>query len=287
MTAFQYRTPYPPISLGALALLAAACGGSSRSDAMPATTEPVVTTTEADLGSNVGAPSASVPSGELAIIVPPLADGSLPADLWVGCENGPEFQVQDLGRIVRLSDADPGGVAQAIEPFLSSEEGQSWPQEDWQILRQTDEEALLVHEGAGGLSFMSVERAGEAWMWSGSQMGGACPLHYVVPEGLNAVDWRLDPEVARDASATTLAVLVTERECVSGQAIGDRLRGPQVVMTDDVVRLAFAAEPPPGDVSCPGNPEARVTVELPAPLGDRDIIEDLSIGIALEDYLAR
>jgi hypothetical protein len=178
-------------------------------------------------------------------------------------------------------------VAQAIEPFLSSEEGQSWPQENWQILRQTDEEVLLVHEGAGGLSFMNVERAGEAWMWSSSQGAGRCPIHYVVPEGLNAVDWRLDPEVARDTSATTLEVLITERECVSGQAIGGRLRGPQVVMTDDVVRIAFAAEPPPGDVSCPGNPEARTTVELPAPLGDRDIIEDLSIGIDLEDYLVR
>jgi hypothetical protein len=103
-----------------------------------------------------------------------------------------------------------------------------------------------------------------------------------------AVDWPLDPETLRDDSATTLEVLVTERECASGQALGDRLRGPQVVLTADVVRLAFAAEPPPGDeFTCPSNPEARVTVELPEPLGGREIIEDLAIGINLEDYLDR
>jgi hypothetical protein len=38
------------------------------------------------------------------------------------------------------------------------------------------------------------------------------------------------------------------------------------------VRITFAAEPPPADQSCPGNPEASATVELPAPIGDREIV---------------
>jgi hypothetical protein len=187
----------------------------------------------------------------------------------VGCENGPQFQLSDLERIAPLSEGDPGGVAEAIGAFLSSGEGAYWPQDDWQILRQAEDEVLLVHSGADGVSFMNVSRVGGAWMWSGSQSGGPCPLHYVVPEGLNAVDWRVDPEAPPDAGMTTLTVLVTERECVSGQELGDRLRGPQVVMTDDVVRIAFA----------------RAMVELPEPLGDREIIEGLAIGIDLEDYL--
>jgi hypothetical protein len=56
-------------------------------------------------------------------------------------------------------------------------------------------------------------------------------------------------------------------------------------MTDDTLRIAFAAEPPAGDQSCQGNPEASATVELPAPLGEREIVEGLTIGLDLADFL--
>jgi hypothetical protein len=153
------------------------------------------------------------------------------------------------------------------------------------ILRETADEILLVYSDETELAFMNVSREEGEWVWSGSQTGsGPCPLHYLVPDGLNTVDWHLaEPS---DADATTLDVVVSERECVGGQAVGDRLLGPQVVMTDDALRIAFAAEPPPGDAfDCPSNPEAEVTVDLPEPLGDRDIIEGLAIGIDLVDFL--
>jgi hypothetical protein len=155
------------------------------------------------------------------------------------------------------------------------------------ILRQTDAEILLVHEQAGAVSFQTVSRVDNgAWRWSGAQGGGSCPLYYLVPDELNAVDWRLDPAVAPLASATTLDVLVTERQCVGGVVVGGRLRGPQVVMTEQAVRIAFAAVPPAGnEFTCPGNPESPVTVQLPEPLGAREIVEGLAIGIDLESYL--
>jgi hypothetical protein len=223
----------------------------------------------------------------LNIIVLPDEEGGLPAELWIGCENGPEFQVADLDEVVFLSEGDPGGVAEAIEPFLSSGEGQFWPQDDWMILRETADEILLVYSDGTELAFMSVSREEGEWVWSGSQTSAdPCPLHYLVPDGLNTVDWRLAPGEPSDATATTLDVVVSERECVSGQAVGDRLLGPQVVMTEDALRMAFAAEPPPGDAfDCPSNPEALVTVELPEPLGERAVIEGLAIGIELVDFL--
>jgi hypothetical protein len=188
---------------------------------------------------------------------------------------------------VPLGEGDPGGVTQAIQAFLSGAEGRFWPQTNWLMLRETEDEVLLVHVDAEGLAFMNVNRVDGAWRWSGSQRGGPCPLYYVVPDGLNEIDWRLDPRVPPDASARMLEVLITERECVSGQEVGARLRGPQVVMTEDVVRIAFAAVPPAGNAfNCPSNPETPVTVELPAPVGDREIIEGLAIGTDLEDYLA-
>ncbi|MGH3649413.1 MAG: hypothetical protein ACRDU9_01790, partial [Acidimicrobiia bacterium] len=73
---------------------------------------------------------------------------------------------------------------------------------------------------------------------------------------------------------------------VSGQEIGDRLRGPQIVMTDSQVFIAFAAEPPPGEAfDCQANPDTPYTVELSDPLGARQLVEGLAIGISLEDYL--
>lgn len=275
----------------ALALLVAACGGDSkaappsvsaeREATLPANPEPSGTTS----ASNTGDPSKVSASVELDIIVAPAADGSLPADLAVGCKFGPVFQVSDLETIIPLEAGDPGGIAEAIEPFLSSEEGAFWPQNGWHILRQATDEVLLVHEEPDEMAFITVERTADAWRWSWSQLGDGCPLYYVTPDGLNTVEWRLDPESPPDAGDTTLAVLVTERECVSGQALGNRLRGPQVVVTDDAVRVAFAADPPSGDQSCPGNPEASATVELPTPIGDREIVEGLAIGLDLADFI--
>ena len=75
------------------------------------------------------------------------------------------------------------------------------------------------------LGFINLEKVGGTWSWIGTQFaGGPCPLMFDVPEGLNAVRWRLDPASPTPGSDdTTVAVLIHERECVSGMEIGDRL----------------------------------------------------------------
>ena len=190
-------------SLLAPALMAACGADSDSSAARAAGSEPEATATTKEPAAEGNSPVGVFSGGDLDIIVPPGEDGSLPADLWVGCRSGPEFQVSDLEQIVPLAEGDPGGVAEAIETFLSDGEGQFWPQEDWLILRETDNEILLVHDDAEGLSFMNVTRGDGQWEWSGAQSGGQCPLYYLMPDGLNAVDWRLDPAAPPDPSATT------------------------------------------------------------------------------------
>ncbi|MEX2419825.1 MAG: hypothetical protein WD652_05530 [Acidimicrobiia bacterium] len=230
-----------------------------------------------------------ISTGELDVIVPPDENGDYPPDLLVTCSSGPQFPLGAIHEIELVGQDDPNGMLAAIEPFLSSEEGQNWPQDGWQLLHQTFEQATLVARSNGTLAYMRLGREDEGWKWGGSSIGGSrCDLQYAIPTGLNTVGWRLDPSAPEPGpQATQLHVLLTERECVSGQAIGDRLVGPQVVMTDTEVRLAFAAEPPPGDYqTCQGNPETPYTVELPEPLGDHEIIEGLSIGIFLEDYVS-
>lgn len=187
-----------------------------------------------------------------------------------------------------MAEADPGGVAAAIEPFLSNEEGQYWPQEGWHVLHETDSQTLLVARDGEHLSFMTVTRDDSGWTWSGaSSSGDRCDLEFIVPEELNAVDWRLDPDGPQLSGETTsVPVILNERECTGGQEIGDRLLGPQVVMTRTQVMIAFAAERPEGEAfTCPSNPDTSYVVELPEPLGERELVEGLQTGLTLEDYV--
>jgi hypothetical protein len=133
---------------------------------------------------------------------------------------------------------------------------------------------------------MEVSKESGRWMWAGSQSGGPCPLQYTVPAGLNTVSWRLDPTApAPGPESIEISVILNERECVGGQEVGERILGPQVVMTESAVHLAFAAEPPPGAAfDCQGNPDTSYVVELSEPLGDRILMEGLATGLDLEDY---
>jgi hypothetical protein len=222
------------------------------------------------------------------VIVVPNENGEYPPDLIVTCPSGPSFPISALGAIADISPDDPDGMLAAIEPFLDSGEGAFWPQEGWQLLYESQREAILVTSFEGNLAYMFLDRDGDEWVWGGSSMSGdPCELQYALPADLNTVEWRLDPSAPEPGPDTTeLNVLLTERECVSGQEIGDRLIGPQIVITDTDLRMVFAAEPPPGDAfNCQGNPESPYTVMLPERLGDREIIDGPAIGIRLEDYV--
>lgn len=276
-----------PCAIASWAVLFAACGAAPIAEApetssttalpSPTTTSPPPTTAAPDV----------IMTGDLEVIVLPGSDGSLPSDLMVTCRSGPEFPFGALEEITPLADSDPGGVVEAIEPFLQSEEGQNWPQEGWLILHHAGDEILLASRtDESGLAFMTVSRADSGWMWNGAQIGGPCPLYYTVPDELNTVEWRLDPTADIDEESRQIGVLLSEMECASGQEIGNRLIGPQIVMTDTKVFIAFAAEPPPGDAhTCQGIPEQPYVVELPEPIGTREIVEGHQIGISLEEFL--
>ncbi len=283
----------------AFAVSVAACGGAPSEDAQqPASSaDALKTSTDASATSTTApdSPARSTTSvgsddsiGALDVIVVPDETGEYPPDLIVACPGGPSFPISALADIAEIGPDDPDGMLAAIAPFLESEEGVFWPQDGWHLLYDSPREAILVAPLEENLAYMFLNREGDEWAWSGSSANGnPCVLQYAVPASLNTVEWRLDPSTPEPGADTTeLHVLLTERECVSGREIGDRLVGPQVVITDTDVRLAFAARPPPGDAqTCQGNPESPFTVELPERLGDREIIDAMSIGISLEDFV--
>ncbi len=230
--------------------------------------------------------------GELEVIVPVDADGQLSEGTLIGCRSGASFPAAALDEIPLLVESGLMEVEGAIGLFLEGAEGAFWPQDGWRVLDHRDDRVLLVHSDGTAtepsIAFMEVERDGGEWRWAGSSMGGGCPLEVKVPPGLNAVDWCLDPSAEPlTAESTVIQVLVTERACAGGQAVGDRLLGPEVIVTDTEVLIAFAAQAQGDLQTCPGNPETAVTIELSGPIGATAVADGLALDSSLEDLRQR
>ena len=235
----------------------------------------------------------------------PLADSASPGSedgpdpTRVGCPFGPFFPLESLDSTPPLIEDSPvPEVATAIAPFLEGEEGDFWPREGWRVLEVVANERVeLVNTGTPErpeLAFMSANWNGEAWMWSGSSIPGECDL-VLDPAAIdgNLVDWELDPTGAQlTPESTSVTLIATERDCVSGQAMGDRLNPPVVTVTDDAVLILLTAAPPPGESQdCQGNPSQTVNVDLPEPLGERRVRDARStnlgdLGTILNDLIA-
>jgi hypothetical protein len=206
----------------------------------------------------------------------------------LGCPSGPFFPASALDEIRPLEGSGLLEIEAAMRGFLDDEEGQFWPQDGWAILHETGDRVLLLHvSGVDNYAFISVKRDNGDWRWAGASRSGDCPLRTSIPPGLNTVVWRIDPSAdPLTPQSTTVAVLVSEGECASGQAMNGRLLGPDIVTTENAVFIAFAAEPPSGLAqTCPSNPEQAVIVELPEALGDRALWDGLAVAGNLEDFL--
>ena len=196
----------------------------------------------------------------------------------VGCPNGPYFPAEALDSPPPLvEDSQVPEVAEALAPFLESEEGDYWPQAGWRVLEATEGgRVLVVHPGSPedpSLAFMSTEWGADGWRWSGASRPGDCVL-VVEPSSEDGavVDWEIDPDAESPGpNTTTLTLLATERGCASGQPMGERLHEPDVTLTDDAVLIRLTTEPRDGDQACPGNPSQRVEIDLGEPLGRRAI----------------
>lgn len=226
---------------------------------------------------------------------------------------GTELQLSALQDLEPLESRPE--IEEAVKAFLKSGEGDFWPQDGWQVVTISDAEVYVIllqteeqvredaesreievtfDEGFGDgiddsilFSGQNVELDDGIWRWAGSVSSDDCELESALPPNLNRVEWTLDPaSPAPTAESTTVNLLATERECVSGQPMGDRLLPPTVVETDEAVLITMAATPPPGDAfNCPGNPPQPVAIELASPLGDRKLLEGSTTAGRISDYV--
>ncbi len=225
------------------------------------------------------------PGDPLEVIIVPGGDGTLPADTVVYC-GGHDFPLSALDTAVPVAEYGDPQLIVELDAFLNGPEGRYWPQDRWHVLTESDDQLTAVSADADGAAFITFEATRIGWSWSGASGSGKCRPRVTLPDGLGEVRWRLDPAFDRPTpESTEIHVLVTEQACVGGQAMGDRLLGPQVVETDSTVLVAFAAINPPGAHTCPGNPSTPVTVPLPSPLGDRQLRDGLVVPINISDHL--
>ncbi len=169
--------------------------------------------------------------------------------------------------------ADPPAISSMIDTSASMPTG------DWFVLDASgaDTAMFALNRGLepGFLTTALFEETASGWVFLG--WDPTCDPEVALPEGANRIDVAFDPAFGSpQPSDTTLHLLVTEQACASGEAVGDRLRGPQVVESDTEVAVAFAAVSQTGMFTCPGNPSTPVTVELSQPLGDRTVVDGLT-----------
>ena len=149
---------------------------------------------------------------------------------------------------------------------------------DWTIA--DDENGLLLFGRSTESSadpaygYAEFERRNDVWAPTG---WGQCRLE-VEADGWNGSDWVVNPEWAMDPTKSSIAVLVSERECANGEAPGDRAIVPIVMTEGTRITITVLIEPmansgPNTTVTCPGNPWVDATVELEEPLGGRDLYD--------------
>jgi len=83
----------------------------------------------------------------------------------------------------------------------------------------------------------------------------------------------VDPTATPLPSATTIRALVRETACASGRTPEGRVDPPEIEVTDASFTVRYWIRKMPGGQDCQGNAPFPVTLELPEPLGDRQLLD--------------
>jgi hypothetical protein len=94
--------------------------------------------------------------------------------------------------------------------------------------------------------------------------------------------WNLAPDQALDARTTSFVANVSRVGCNSGET--GSVNDPDITVEDDRILIAFTVSPgEPGSATCPGNLPVAYEVELPKPIGDRELVDPACIGTSVSD----
>lgn len=123
---------------------------------------------------------------------------------------------------------------------------------------------ILTHE------VVSIEDFGTPSGWRTAQRGSCDPQRAL--DGLVSADVWLDG--TPEPHASSVALLVRERACASGESAQGRTRLVNLEERADAVTIIVGVTPLDGGQECPGNPATPMVIDLAQPLGSRPVIDD-------------
>lgn len=209
------------------------------------------------------------PEGPLAVI-PDLNE----EDPLVSCPGTPPVRYSQMIDPPSIDEVDHPAV-DVLRAELRDPGDEPLPRGRWVVISIDSNRATFAALSEGGFGSAVIERRDDRWIFTGEASGRPCEPTIPLPAGLARVEVSLDVNSMPDPSDTSVNVLVIEQGCASGREMGEALRGPQVIETDEAVVVAFAVVPVAGMATCPGNPSTAVTVELSEPLGERWVYDGL------------
>jgi hypothetical protein len=198
-------------------------------------------TSDVQLASCIGG---DVPFPATVLNSAPLQDGDHPALEAVRRELGPRGHLR---------------LAAELAPFT-----------EIRLLSERDGQATFAFGAttAGDFPYANFRREGGAWKLRNS--GSNCrPTGW--GRGRPGSSW--EPIGAVGPGDRHVAVLVHEFGCASGRSAAGRVEEPTIVSKDDAVVVTITIRPPRGNQTCPGNPPTPFEFDLPAPLGDRRLLD--------------
>jgi hypothetical protein len=182
-----------------------------------------------------------------------------------------------------FEDADDPAAQGLRDTFVSPAVGHMYPEEfrtGWRVLER-DDSTIIAAVGNPPVGSVKLLRRGDVWVWGGGGVvGEPCDLSYAPAPGAGGVAWALDASYGElESTDTVVHVLVLGPDCSDGEPLGDRLIGPQFLIDDHEMGLVFGVSPgtSSGPRLCPANAPDAVTVTLPEPLGDRDVVNALDL----------
>jgi hypothetical protein len=123
-------------------------------------------------------------------------------------------------------------------------------------------------------TFPTVTAAFDGTRWSWAGMDGACLVRGEPGDAWGSVNWTLDRTFASPNPRTrTLHLLATEAECTALAPLEGRLAPAFVFLESDRVGVQLFAQTVEVGAACDDVEPTAVTVKLPEPLGDRQLID--------------
>jgi hypothetical protein len=143
----------------------------------------------------------------------------------------------------------------------------------WRLLVETPHYAQF---GRGRLSSRGVEvntfkHGANGWEWAGYSSGCQPTL---LRNHQEAITWTLARGQRLTAKTRVLKVNLGPGECASGLSQDKRLERPEFRVENGALLMALWIRPvPPGAYTCVGLIEPPVTIRLPQPLGERELLD--------------